>query len=319
LNPRPAPEFPRVVSLIASSTEIVHALGQGGRLVARSHECDHPPEVLGLPAITEPRFPTDGTSYEIDQRVRALVQEALSVYRVDAERLRTVRPDVILTQTQCEVCAVSLGDVEEALADWTGARPTLVSLSPDSLEAVWEDIRRVAVALGVEGEGERLVARLRRRCAVIEAAAATVPHRPTVACIEWINPLMAAGNWMPELVVMAGGRNLVGEAGRHSPALEWERLRALDPEVLFVSPCGFDLARTRADMDGLASRPGWDGLRAVREGRVALADGVQWFNRPGPRLVESLEILAEILHPERFDFGYRERAWEPWPVETDRA
>ena len=303
----------RVVSLIASSTEIVYALGQGGRLVARSHECDHPPEVLDLPAITAPRFPTDGTSYEVDQRVRAVVQEALSVYRVDAERLREVRPDVIVTQAQCEVCAVSLRDVEEALAAWTGARPTVVSLSPDSLEAVWDDIRRVAVALDVIAEGERLVTRLRRRCAEIEAAAATVAHRPTVACIEWIDPLMAAGNWMPELVAMAGGRNLVGEAGRHSPGLEWERLRALDPEVLFVSPCGFDLRRTRADMGGLASRPGWAELRAVQEGRVVLADGVQWFNRPGPRLVESLEILAEILHPERFDLGYRGRAWEPWP------
>lgn len=302
----------RVVSLIASSTEIVHALGQGARLVARSHECDHPPEVLALPAITEPRFPTDGTSYDIDQRIRALVQEALSVYRVDAEKLRAVRPDVIVTQTQCEVCAVSLGDVEEALAEWTGARPTLVSLSPDSLEAVWADIRRVAGALGVEVDGERLVTRLRGRASEVEAAAARAPHRPTVACIEWIDPLMAAGNWMPELVVMAGGRNLVGEAGRHSPVLEWERLRALDPEILFVSPCGFDLARTRVDMEGLASRPGWGELWAVREGRVALADGVQWFNRPGPRLVESLEILAEILHPERFDFGHRGRAWEPW-------
>lgn len=309
----------RVVSLIASSTEIVHALGQADRLVARSHECDHPPEVLALPAVTEPRFPTDGTSYEIDQRVRALVQEALSVYRVDAERLRAVRPDVILTQTQCEVCAVSLGAVEEALAEWTGARPILVPLSPDSLEAVWDDIRRVAAALDVADEGERLVAGLRGRCAEMAAAAATVPHRPTVLCVEWIDPLMAAGNWMPELVVMAGGRNLVGEAGRHSPTLDWERLRGLDPEVILVSPCGFDLARTRADMDGLTSRPGWDGLRAVREGRVALADGVQWFSRPGPRLVESLEILAEILHPERFDFGYRGRAWEPWAIQPDRA
>lgn len=309
----------RVVSLIASSTEIVHALGQGDRLVARSHECDHPPSVLALPAVTEPRFPTDGTSYEIDQRVRALVQEALSVYRVDAERLRAVRPDVILTQTQCEVCAVSLGDVEEALAEWTGARPTLVPLSPDSLEAIWDDIRRVAVALDVVDEGERLVAGLRGRCAEVAAAAANVPHRPTVVCVEWIDPLMAAGNWTPELVVMAGGRNLAGEAGRHSPTLEWERLRTLDPEVILVSPCGFDLARTRADMDALTSRSGWDGLRAVREGRVALADGVQWFNRPGPRVVESLEILAEILHPARFDFGYRGRAWEPWAVEPDRT
>ncbi len=303
----------RVASLIASSTEIVHALGQGARLVARSHECDHPPEVLDLPAVTGPRFPTDGTSYEIDQRVRALVQEALSIYRVDAERLRAVRPDLILTQTQCEVCAVSIRDVEEALAEWTGARPTVVSLSPDSLAAVWDDIRRVAAALGVAGEGDRLVARLRRRASRIETEAGALPHRPTVACIEWIEPLMAAGNWMPELVAMAGGRNLVGEAGRHSPILEWERLRAVDPEVLFVSPCGFDLARTRADMPGLASRPGWGEMRAVREGRVVLADGVQWFNRPGPRLIESLEILAEILHPERFDYGYRGRAWEPWP------
>ncbi|MGH7542408.1 MAG: ABC transporter substrate-binding protein [Gemmatimonadota bacterium] len=309
----------RVVSLIASSTEIVYALGQGVRLVARSHECDHPPEVRDLPAVTEPRFPTDGTSYEIDQRVRALVQEALSVYRVDAERLRAVRPDVIVTQTQCEVCAVSLRDVEEALAEWTGARPILVSLSPDSLGAVWEDIRRVAVALGGVAVGGRVGTGLRLRASESEAAAAPLPHRPTVACVEWIDPLMAAGNWMPELVVMAGGRNLVGEAGRHSPVLEWEQLRILDPDVLFVSPCGFDLARTRADMEGLASRPGWDELRAVREGRVALADGVQWFNRPGPRLVESLEILAEILHPERFDFGYRERAWEPWTADPDRA
>ena len=303
----------RVVSLIASSTEIVHALGQGARLVARSHECDHPPGVLDLPAITEPRFPTDGTSRDIDQRVRRLVQEALSIYRVDAELLRAVRPDVIVTQTQCEVCAVTQEDVEAALAEWTGARPTVVSLSPDSLDAVWDDIRRVAAALDVEAEGERLVDRLRRRCAEIEAAAGKLGSRPSVACIEWIDPLMAAGNWMPELVEMAGGRNLAGEAGRHSPILEWERLRALDPDLLFVSPYGFDLARTRGDMAGLTSRPGWEGLRAVREGRVALADGVQWFSRPGPRLVESLEILAEILHPERFDFGYRGRAWEPWP------
>ncbi|MGH7570750.1 MAG: cobalamin-binding protein [Gemmatimonadota bacterium] len=309
--------MPRVASLIASSTEIVHALGLGELLVARSHECDYPPEVRELPAVTEPRFPTDGTSYEIDQRIRALVQEALSVYRVDADRLRAVQPDVIVTQTQCEVCAVSLGDVEEALAEWTGARPLVVPLSPDSLDAVWDDVRRVALALGSPEAGPGLVARLQDRMREVEVAAGAL-RRPAVACIEWIDPLMAAGNWMPELVALAGGESVVGEAGRHSPMLDWEELRALDPEVIFVSPCGFDLERTRVDMTALVRRPGWNELRAVRDGRVALADGVQYFNRPGPRLAESLEILAEILHPARFDFGHRGRGWEPLPAGGSR-
>ncbi|MGH7557007.1 MAG: cobalamin-binding protein [Gemmatimonadota bacterium] len=305
--------MPRVASLIASSTETIHALGLGDLLVARSHECDYPPEVRGLPVVTEPRFPTDGTSYEIDQRIRALIQEALSIYRVDADRLRAVRPDVIVTQTQCEVCAVSLGDVEKALGEWTGARPAVVPLSPDSLDAVWDDIQRVALALGYQEAGPALVARLQDRMREIEVAAAAL-RRPTVACVEWIDPLMAAGNWMPELVAMAGGESVVGEAGRHSPMLEWEELRRRDPEVIFVSPCGFDLERTRVDMTALVRRPGWADLQSVRNGRVALADGVQYFNRPGPRLVESLEILAEILHPTHFDFGHRGKGWESWPA-----
>lgn len=300
----------RVVPLIASATEIVAALGFADALVGRSHECDWPPRVGRLPAVTEPAFATDGTSYEIDQRVKAIVSEALSVYRVDAEALRALEPDLIVTQTQCEVCAVSLSDVETALAEWIGGdRPTVVSLSPDSLDDVFDDVRKVAAALGAPERGEVLVTSMRARMADVENRAAEL-DRPSVACVEWIDPLMAAGNWMPELVRRAGGENLFGEAGEHSPWMEWDDLLDADPDVLFVSPCGFDLERTRQEMPSLTSRPGWSQLTAVRTGRVALADGVSFFPRPGPRLVESLEILAEILHPETFDYGWREVAWE---------
>jgi iron complex transport system substrate-binding protein len=300
----------RVVSLIASSTEIVHALGFGDALVGRSHECDYPPGVERVPVVTEPKIATDGSSYEIDQRIRALVQEALSVYRVDAARLQALAPDLIVTQTQCEVCAVSLKDVEAALEEWLGRRPQVVSLAPNALADVWDDIRRVAAALGAPERGEGLVADLRSRMAAVAERAAKTASRPTVACIEWIEPLMAAGNWMPELVAMAGGVNLFGEAGLHSPWMTWDELAVRDPDVIVVLPCGFDIPRTLSEMPGLTERAGWAELRAVRSSRVALADGVQYFNRPGPRLVESLEILAEILHPEAFDFGHQSGGWE---------
>lgn len=300
----------RVVSLIASATEIVCALGFREALVGRSHECDWPPGIDELPVVTGPKFPTDGTSYEIDQRVRALVAEALSVYRVDADALAELEPDVIVTQAQCEVCAVSLRDVEAALAEWTGERPRVVSLEPNALADVWDDVHRVAAALGEPERGNALVEELSGRMRQLAERARGLVDRPSVACIEWIDPLMAAGNWMPELVAMAGGENLFGEAGEHSPGMEWADLVDADPDVLFVSPCGFDLEKTRSEMAALVGREGWTDLRAARSGRVALADGVAWFNRPGPRLVESLEILAEILHPGAFDLGWRGEAWE---------
>ncbi|HKA88685.1 MAG TPA: cobalamin-binding protein [Haliangiales bacterium] len=295
-----------IVSLIASATEIVSALGFEGDLVGRSHECDYPPGVARLPAVTEPKFPTDGTSYAIDQRVKAILQEGLSVYRVHADALAALRPDVIVTQDQCRVCAVSLDDVEGALCAFVGTRPRVVSLQPDCLADVWADIRRVAAALGARERGEALVASLQARMAAVVEAARPLP-RVSVATIEWIDPLMAAGNWMPELIDMAGGTSLFGEAGKHSPWMTFDALAAADPDVIFVSPCGFDLARTRAEMPALARTPGWSELRAVRGGRVVLADGNQYFNRPGPRLAESLEILAEALHPT---LAYGHSGWE---------
>ncbi|MBI4575600.1 MAG: cobalamin-binding protein [Planctomycetes bacterium] len=300
----------RIVSLIASSTEIVCALGLGDQLVARSHECDYPEWVRHLPAVTEPKFPTEGTSLEIDGRVKAIVEDGLSVYRVHADRLRALAPDVIVTQSQCEVCAVSEKDVQEATGDWLGCRPRIISLAPDALAHVWRDICRVASTLGVPERGEALVRRLEDRIGAIAARAHTLTARPTVACIEWIEPLMAAGNWVPELVERAGGVNLFGEVGRHSPWVTWEALVERDPDVVVVLPCGFDIARSRSEMPALGRRPEWPRLQAVRNGRVVLADGNAFFNRPGPRLVESLEILAEVLHPAEFDFGHEGKGWE---------
>jgi len=295
----------RIVSLIASSTEIVSALGFRADLVGRSHECDFPEGVRALPVCTEPKFNVEGTSYEIDERVKAILQEGLSVYRVHADVLDALAPDVIITQAQCEVCAVSLSDVEEAVKKLVSSKPEVVALEPNALADVWDDIRRVARALGAPERGEALVASLQRRVDAIAERARDLPRR-RVACIEWIDPLMAAGNWMPELVERAGGDNLFGAAGRHSPFLDWGDVVAADPEVVVVTPCGFDIPRTRVEVPTLAARSGWKRLAA----RTALADGNAFMNRPGPRLVESLEILAEIIHPEAFDFGHRGRGWE---------
>ena len=298
--------MPRIVSLIASATEIVHALGFGEDLVGRSHECDFPLEVLRLPAVSRPSFPTAGSSRTIDLAVKERLAMALSIYEVDAELLRTLAPDVIITQTQCEVCAVTPADVERAVCRLTERPAKIVALEPNRLGDVWDDIRRVAEALGAPDRGETLVGALRARVLAVAVRAGTLAPKPTVADIEWIDPLMSAGNWMPELVEMAGGVNLFGEAGKHSPWLTWEAVVAKDPEVLVVSPCGFGLARTMEEMPLLTARPEWPALRAVKEGRVYVVDGNAYFHRPGPRLVDSLEILAEILHPERFTFGHRD-------------
>jgi iron complex transport system substrate-binding protein len=302
--------MPRIVSLIASATEIVCALGFENDLVGRSHECDYPESVRRLPVCTAPKFAVDGTSYQIDQRVKAIVQEGLSVYRVDGELLQRLEPDVIVTQSHCEVCAVSLRDVERAVCGWLRACPKLVSLAPNALADVWAGVEEVAAALGSRERGDELNARLRKRIADIAERARGLPSRPTVACVEWVDPLMAAGNWVPELVDRAGGVNLFGEAGQHAPWMSWEQLVASEPEVVVLMPCGFDIARTRQDLPLLTGRAEWPRLRAVRAGRVFVTDGNQFFNRPGPRLVESLEILAELLHPEAFAFGHEGAGWQ---------
>jgi iron complex transport system substrate-binding protein len=299
--------LPRIVSLIASATEIVDSLGQLDHLVGRSHECDYPDAVKSLPVCTRPRIAVDADSREIDRQVKQAARAAVSIYEVFDEVIARLAPTHILTQIQCEVCAVSLRDVEQALARGIPGEPTIVSLQPDSLARIWEDFRRVARALDISDRGERVIAGLQRRMAVLCPPPAEPVTR--VACIEWAEPLMAAGNWTPELVAMAGGVNLFGEAGRHSPWMSWEQLAAADPDVLIVAPCGFDLERTAREMHWMTARPGWRDLAAVRAGRVYLADGNRYFNRPGPRVVETLEALVEMLHPEFREPRLRGHAW----------
>jgi iron complex transport system substrate-binding protein len=288
---------PHVVSLIASATETVWALGRGAWLVGRSHECDFPAGVLGLPALTAPKFKVEGSSGEIDDRVRRIVRDGLAVYRVDAEALRALEPEVILTQDHCEVCAVSLADVEAATCTWTGRPVEIVSLRPDSLADAFTDMRRIAGALNAPAAGEALVRRLQERIGAVSAGLAGRP-RPRVAFIEWVEPLMAGGNWMPELIEAAGGVNLFGTAGKRSGWMQWSELAGADPDAIVVAPCGYGLVRCLEELPLLQAKPGWAGLAAVRSGRVYFADGNAYFNRPGPRLADTAEILAEMLHPD---------------------
>lgn len=302
----------RIVSLIASATEIVWELGFGSRMVGRSHECDYPQEVLGLPCVTWTKFCADGRSYEIDERVKAIAREGLSVYGVDTTLLDRLAPDLIVTQDHCQVCAVSLADVEAAVCRIVSSRPRIVSLHPDSLADIWRDIRAVAAALGDLERGEAVVAGLSgRMSAITRRIEAAKTRRPSVVFVEWIEPLMAGGNWAPELIDMAGGDERIGVAGAHSPQLPFSALMNADPEVIIIAPCGFDLERTRQELPALTSLPEWHLLRAVRENRVYLADGNQFFNRPGPRVAETQEICAEILHPDLFPARHKGHAWQP--------
>lgn len=299
----------RVASLLPSGTEIVCALGHREALVGRSHECDFPAGLDTLPVLTESAFQGSGSSAAIDRDIRALVEDGLSIYRVDAERLRSLSPDLIVTQDQCKVCAVSLDTVTAALHEWTGAAPEIVSLVPAGLATVWDDFARVAAALDAKAAGAALIEGLKTRIEGIAARAEAQSRRPRVACIEWIEPLMAAGNWIPELVALAGGEDLFGQAGAHAPWIEPAALADADPDVIVLMPCGFGLDRVAEEAKVLEAQPFWSGLKAVRDARVYLVDANHYFSRPGPRLVDSLEILAEILHPGDFDFGHAGHGW----------
>ena len=299
----------RVVSLLASGTEIVCALGFENALAGRSHECDYPPEVLDLPQVSRPGFPTSGSSEAVDLAVKDRLRKALSIYEVDEDLLRDLAPDVVVTQTQCKVCAVSPDDVAGAIQDLSASGTCLVALEPHRLADIWEDIRKVALAMEAGPAGEALIASLQDRLERLRAWTASRSTRPTVVTVEWMEPLMTAGNWMPEIIEIAGGRSLLGEAGQHSPWMSWEELAEADPEVLLISPCGFDVRRTLEEVHILGRDPRWASLRAVRGGRVYVADGNAFLHRPGPRIVESAELLAEILHVPPGEGRYEGSGW----------
>ncbi|AUV82732.1 cobalamin-binding protein [Salinigranum rubrum] len=287
----------RVVSLLPSATEICCALGVDP--VGVTHECDYPPRVREAPTVVRSRIDTDGSSHAIDDEVQASLSEG-GVYDLDADRLRDLAPDVVVTQGLCDVCAVDESVVRGTLAD-LALDADLVATHPHSLADVFDDIERLGGVLGRADAASDLLADLRERVDAVRARVPSDDDRPTATVLDWLDPVMVSGHWVPELVECAGGRFELGTAGAESGPVEWERVRETDPEVLVVAPCGFGVDRTRETLSDLTARPGWDDLRAVREGRVYVVDGNHYVNRPGPRLVDTLEAFAWTLHPDRFD------------------
>jgi iron complex transport system substrate-binding protein len=286
-----------IVSLLPAATEIVCALGAQDRLVAVSHECDRPAGVTKLPHLTASRVSGTLPTAEIHHGVEELVARALSIYEVDAAALKAAAPEVIISQTQCAVCAVTPDDLDRALEGWLGDRPQLVSLSGLTLDGIFADIEKVGAAIGMPDEAGALVARMRRNMAAIADTAKRDGRRPRVGVLEWASPPMGAGNWMPELLQMAGCEPAWGEVGAHSPWLSAEDVQNADPDMLVVIPCGYDLERGFVETRVLVEAPEWADLRAVREAQLFVADGNQFFNRPGPGICESLSIIFQISHP----------------------
>jgi iron complex transport system substrate-binding protein len=300
----------RVVSLLASGSELVCALGAGEMLVGRSHECDHPEWVKRLPSVSRPTFDITGTSQEIDARVRQRLHAKLPLYEVDEAAVAALGADVLITQTHCEVCAVSPADLAHATPP-TLLRNQVVALETGSLAAILEGFRAVAKVLDLGDACDALIGAIRARMAELEAATRDLP-RPTVVCLEWIDPIFAMGNWGPEIVEMAGGTSLLGNAGQHSTSIPWEAVRTADPEVLVVAPCGFGVERTLTEMHVFPALAGWRDMRAVREGKVFVADGNIYFNRSGPSVFETPRVLAEMLHGGRIPQKHEGAAWRKW-------
>lgn len=290
----------RVASLLPSATEMVHFAGAGDVLVGVTHECDYPPGVERLPKITSSKIEGHTmTSAEIDAAVEKHMTDTGSIYALNADLLGDLGPDLILTQGLCDVCAVSTSLVERAVAGMK-SEPEILTLNPTSLRDVLDDAVRIGEALGRGDEAREKVAALKRRLAGVEQAVAGLP-RPRVGCIEWLDPPFSAGHWVPEMVGLAGGEELFARPGELSARLSWDDVFEAAPEVLVLMPCGFDARRAveeaRRVLPGL---PGWGELPAVRDGRVWAVDANSYFSRPAPRLVEGVEILARILHPEAF-------------------
>ena len=289
----------RIVSLLPAATEMICGIGLREQLVAVSHECNWPPGLDGLPRVTRSRINSSADSAAIDAQVKHLVASGEAMYEVDADLLAALWPDLIVTQAQCDVCAVSLASVEGVVASRAElSEARVLALNPRSLAEVLQDIERIGAAAGAREEAREYADSLRARVEAVRAAARREPRprRPRVVVIEWVDPLMAAGNWTPELVEIAGGDYGLATAGRHSPYVAWDEIIAFAPETLIVAPCGFGLARSVREAERLTHLPGWKQLPAVVLNNASVIDGDAYLNRPGPRLVESLELLHALIN-----------------------
>lgn len=296
----------RVVSLLAGATEIICALGAGEMLVGRSHECDNPSWVRRLPPCSEPAFDVSVSSGEIDAEVRRRLRAGEPLYHIDMELIRELQPDLVITQSHCDVCAVTPADLERGTCAIAARQ---LSLSAATIEEIFGSVLQVADALGLQERGQAVVDRERLRLDGVRQQTAAL-RRPTVVLLEWTDPFFTMGNWGPELVEIANGEPLLGHAGESSTAIPAERLRDADPEYLIVAPCGFTLERAESELTVLEHYSWWGDLRAVRNGNVVFADGNLFFNRAGMTISESAEILAEIVHGEKRDgASFHNLAW----------
>lgn len=290
----------RIVSLLPSATEIVYLLGLGEELTGVSHECDYPPAALGKPKIIKPALASAGlSSHEIDRRVWTLLQRGEGIYQIDLEALRTADPDLVLTQELCEVCAAPYQEVLEAVKKLC-RKSEVLSLNPQRLADVLEDIERIGEATGHLKEAAGAVAALQERVERVERQTTGAITRPTVVCLEWLDPLMASGHWIPEMVALAGGIDPLGNPGAPSRTVEWEQVRSSAPEIVILMPCGFSVERCLEEFHVLTRLPGWDSLPAVQNRKVFAVNGHAYYSRSGPRLADGLEILARLVHPNLF-------------------
>ena len=299
----------KILSLLPAATEIVCALGLSDNLVGISHECDFPDHIRNRPVCTSSKVDSEAGSAAIDSQVKDLLSRALSVYDLDIALIRELKPDIIITQSQCAVCAVSLSDVESELAGILDKAVTVISLEPRTLADILSDIRRVGRVLEADDRADSMLEELEERINIIRHKLKFIEDRPVIACVEWLSPMMLAGNWTPGLVDIAGGSTKLVEDGQHTPFIEFEQVKAMNPDVIVIMPCGFSIAQTLKEINLLLELPGWSGLAAVQNNRVYIADGNHYFNRSGPRIVDSIEILAEIIHPKQFVFGYEGSGW----------
>lgn len=303
----------RIVSLLPSATEIICLLGLREALVGVTHECDFPADVAGLPKVTRTLIPHDASSRDIDLLVRERLETQKALYSLDMPVLERLRPDLIVTQALCDVCAVAEEEVRAAACSLPGG-PRVVNLEPMTLEEVFQCIALVADAAGIASRGAEEIGRLRERVEAVEQRSQGPGPRPRVMLLEWIDPPFCAGHWSPELVRLAGGVEVIGVEGQASRTTSWEEIRAADPEFLFIACCGFDVERTMKDIPLLGKVAGFETLACVRLEQVFVIDGNAFFSRPGPRLVDSLEMIASALHPDRHPLP----AGVPAPIRLSR-
>jgi iron complex transport system substrate-binding protein len=289
----------RILSLLPSATEIAYALGLGEELVGISHECDYPPEARTKPIISTSDVRRTLRSDEVHRAVGSHSHSAHSLYRIDEQLLQEVSPDIILTQELCSVCAVPVSQVREAARILAGSC-RILSLEPETFRQILDSILAVGEVTGREARARQVVEALDKRIGRVSSTGSSARTRPRIFCMEWMDPVMAGGHWIPEMVRLAGGTDNLGHDGRPSTVIEWAQVAEYSPEFLVIMPCGYKVPRSLAEVDRLASRPGWYRMPAVRDGRVYIVDSPAYFSRPGPRIVNGLEILAQIIHPELF-------------------